>query len=171
MTADTICERRRDAPETGRRRRISPKKALHPSAISVQLPKSEPELEVQSMTAWTPTEKSRKKQVMAGKTVVAHLRKDWRLIRWAKEQGLFARIDRMTPWGNIFVLDKDGDRDTVCDSYRTYIVRKPDLVEQLESLRGKVLGCHCYPKRCHGNELIEVLAERSQPLAEAGNAR
>ncbi len=111
------------------------------------------------------SEKSRKKQVLSGETVVAHLRTDWRLIRWAKENRLFARIDRKTPWGNIFVLEEDGDRDAVCDKYRDYIVNQPDLIEQLASLRGKVLGCHCFPKRCHGNELVALLAEQSQAVA------
>jgi hypothetical protein len=101
-------------------------------------------------------------QVLAGMTVVAHLRKDWRLIRWAKGKGLFVRIDRMTQWGNVFVLGKDGDRDSVCDRYREHVVRRSELVEQLQALRGKVLGCHCYPKRCHGNELIELLGEPEQ---------
>lgn len=112
------------------------------------------------MTAWTPTEKSRKKQVLAGQTVIAHLRMDSRLIRWAKEQGLFMRIDRKTQWGNVFVLGEDGDRDTVCARYRAHVIRQPRLLEHLEVLRGKVLGCHCYPKRCHGNELIELLRQQ-----------
>jgi len=93
-------------------------------------------LEGYEMTGWTATERNRKKQVLAGRTVVAHLRKDTRLIKWAKEQGLFVRIDRKTPWGNVFVIGEDGDRDKVCDSYRNYVVRKRKLVADIESLRG-----------------------------------
>ena len=146
----------------------SAKNPLRLASISVQLPESgiKPDMEEHPMTAWTLTEKSRKKQVMAGETVVAHLRKDWRLIRWAKEHGLFVRIDRMTQWGNMFVLGEDGDRDAVCDLYRARIVRQLKLMEQLDTLRGKVLGCHCYPNRCHGNELVELLAEQGQAVLE-----
>jgi Domain of unknown function (DUF4326) len=35
------------------------------------------------------------------------------LIAWAKERRLFVRVDRATPWGNPFVLGRDGDRAIV----------------------------------------------------------
>jgi hypothetical protein len=60
------------------------------------------------------------------------------------------RIDRNTEWGNPFQMDKDGDRDTVCDSYEIFFPRKFSLHNRLDELKGKVLGCWCYPDRCHG---------------------
>ncbi len=35
---------------------------------------------------------------------------------------------------------------------------KPFPHDQLESLRGKVLGCWCHPEACHADVLVELLA-------------
>lgn len=65
------------------------------------------------------------------------------------------RIDRGTPFGNPFILGPDGDRDAVCDARRDhYLPHKPSIHKQLADLKGKVLTCHCYPERCHGESLI-----------------
>lgn len=65
-------------------------------------------------------------------------------------------------WGNPFVIGRDGNRDEVIEKYRQYILSNPELLEQLESLRDKVLGCWCSPLACHGNVLAELLnQERS----------
>ena len=74
-----------------------------------------------------------------------------------------ALIDRRTKWGNPFILGKDGDRDEVCDKYEGYIRhgRGKWLLDHLDELEGKVLGCHCKPLRCHGDTLIKLLEERS----------
>ena len=62
-------------------------------------------------------------------------------------------------WGNPFKIGPDGTREQVIEKYRTYILSKPELLGQLESLRGKTLGCWCSPQRCHGDVLIELLGE------------
>jgi hypothetical protein len=62
-------------------------------------------------------------------------------------------------WGNPFVIGRDGTREEVIVKYRTYILSKPELLEQLESLRGKTLACWCKPLACHGDVLIELLGE------------
>lgn len=64
-------------------------------------------------------------------------------------------------WGNPFVIGPDGTREEVIAKYREYILSKPELLEQLESLRGKTLACWCKPQACHGDVLVELLAERS----------
>ena len=52
----------------------------------------------------------------------------------------------------------DGDRDAVCDAYeKHYIKNKPSILKTLDSLRGKVLICHCYPERCHGLTILEAM--------------
>jgi hypothetical protein len=102
---------------------------------------------------WSESEYERKELVEAGHTVVANIKTDQQLIAWAEENGLYVRIDRQTAWGNPFILDEDGDRDDVCDSYRVYLQYKPSLQRRYDDLRGKVLGCWCHPERCHGNEL------------------
>jgi len=51
------------------------------------------------------------------------------LIAWAKEGGLFVRVDRATPWGNQFVIGRDGYRAAVIAAYRDrYLPSRPDLL-------------------------------------------
>jgi len=107
---------------------------------------------------WKQDELERKATVEAGGTVVANMRdgKDEALISWAKENGYFQRIDRNSQWGNPYELGKDGDRETVCDSHIYYFKKKLSLHQQLMNIKGKVLGCWCYPERCHGNYLKDL---------------
>ena len=107
---------------------------------------------------WKQDELERKATVEAGGTVVANMRNggDEALISWAKENGHFQRIDRNSQWGNPYELGKDGNRDTVCDSHIYYIKKKLSLHQQLMDIKGKVLGCWCYPERCHGNYLKDL---------------
>lgn len=66
------------------------------------------------------------------------------------------RIDRKTKWGNPFVLGRDGDRDTVINRFREWIVNQPELMAALPELQGKRLGCHCAPLSCHGDVLADL---------------
>jgi hypothetical protein len=111
--------------------------------------------EVKPEYEWSQSELQRKAAVEAGGTVVAnmHQNSDRALLHWAKTTGRFARIDRNSDWGNPFEMPADGDRDTVCDSYEIFFPRKFSLHNRIEELRGKVLGCWCYPQRCHGDFL------------------
>jgi hypothetical protein len=103
---------------------------------------------------WREDERSRQAEVQSGLTVVANASADKNLIAWAERERLAVRIDRSTRYGNPFVLDEDGDRDEVCDAYeRHYMPHKPSITDRIEAgeLSGKVLVCHCYPRRCHGD--------------------
>lgn len=107
---------------------------------------------------WRQDERDRQAQVNDGITVVANAAADKNLICWAESKGLAVRIDRSTRYGNPFVLNEDGDRDEVCDSYeRHYLPHKPSITDRIEAgdLTGKVLVCHCYPQRCHGDCLAD----------------
>lgn len=106
---------------------------------------------------WSESEQKRKAAVEGGKTVVANKQQDARLIAWADQQGLWVPVDRNTPWGNPFILDADGDRNTVCDNYETYLELKPSLLGRLSSLKGKVIGCWCHPERCHADHLAALV--------------
>lgn len=66
-------------------------------------------------------------------------------------------IGRPSKWGNPFLIGKDGDRDEVIRKYREWILSQPALLRDLRELRGKVLGCWCRPKACHGDVLVELL--------------
>jgi len=70
-------------------------------------------------------------------------------------------IGRGSPYGNPFVIGKDGDRNEVCDKYEKYLMESPDLLEQVrKELKGKDLVCFCNPKRCHGDTLLAVANSR-----------
>lgn len=110
---------------------------------------------------WTEDELNRRAIVESGGTVVANLHQDTdrALLAWARKTERFERIDRNSEWGNPFELGPDGDRDTVCDSYEIYFGRKYSLHERVLGLKGKVLGCWCYPQRCHGDHLVEMVQD------------
>ena len=110
---------------------------------------------------WTQDELKRKAIVEAGGTVVANMHQDTdrALLMWARKTDRFVRIDRNTEWGNPFEMGKDGERDTVCDSYEIFFPRKFSLHNRLDELKGKVLGCWCYPARCHGMYLAAKVEE------------
>ncbi len=64
-------------------------------------------------------------------------------------------IGRGSPYGNPFVIGKDGDRDDVCDKFEREILPSLDV----SALRGKHLVCFCAPKRCHGDAILKKANE------------
>ena len=71
-------------------------------------------------------------------------------------QGYDVYIGRGSPFGNPFVIGRDGDRDEVVEKYRGWVVNQSQIMRRLPDLRGKRLGCFCAPKRCHGDVLAEL---------------
>ena len=65
-------------------------------------------------------------------------------------------IGRPSKWGNPFKIGRDGTREQVIQKFREWIKRQPHLLEELEELRGKRLGCWCKPLPCHGDVLVEL---------------
>ena len=61
-------------------------------------------------------------------------------------------------WGNPFAMTGgEGDRERVIEQYKQWLHSQPELCERARrELRGKVLGCWCAPKACHGHVLAEV---------------
>ena len=66
-------------------------------------------------------------------------------------------IGRGSKWGNPFKIGIDGTREDVIEQYRDWIQTQPHLLNSLEELRGKILGCFCSPQACHGDILVELL--------------
>ena len=65
-------------------------------------------------------------------------------------------IGRGSKWGNPFRIGIDGTREDVIKQYRDWIKTQPHLLNSLEELRGKTLGCFCSPQACHGDILVEL---------------
>lgn len=71
-------------------------------------------------------------------------------------------IGRGSPWGNPFAIGDDGmSRDDVINKFDVYfheqILSDPLKVKELQSLKGKTLGCHCKPSACHGDIIANYL--------------
>lgn len=72
-------------------------------------------------------------------------------------------IGRGSIWGNPF-SHREGTkaqyvvstREEAVERFREYILGRPDLIEKLKDLKGKVLCCYCKPKSCHGDVLAEL---------------
>ncbi len=88
--------------------------------------------------------------------LVANLNTDRATIAAARRAGIYVYIGKTSSWGSPFQVGWDGDLQEVIDKYRTWIEAQPDLVAQVASLRGKVLGCYCAPRPCHGDVLVEL---------------
>lgn len=71
-------------------------------------------------------------------------------------------IMRGTPFGNPFVLGRDGDRATVVARYRHWLWQKLQadaaFAEQVRELHGRDLCCCCAPLACHGDVLARAAA-------------
>lgn len=82
-------------------------------------------------------------------------------------------IDRDTKWGNPY-SHKPGTRAKYIVSTRAEAIQKyeewirtqPDLMAQLPELDGKVLGCHCKPKACHGDVLVKLIEDSKRWILE-----
>lgn len=68
-------------------------------------------------------------------------------------------IGRPSKWGNPYVIGKDGTREEVIKKYEEHVRSSKILMRALPSLEGKVLGCWCPPRPCHGEVLIKLLEE------------
>jgi Domain of unknown function (DUF4326) len=71
-------------------------------------------------------------------------------------------IGRPSKWGNPFREGEHGTRRQVIEKYESWIRGNPELLAQLPELKGKVLGCWCHPKSCHGDVLVKLLLEIEQ---------
>lgn len=86
----------------------------------------------------------------------------WQLRRsgydW-KRDPRFVYIGRPSPWGNPYIIGKDGTRNEVIDKYRRHLLTNADLLARLPDLKGKTLVCYCKPQPCHGDVLVQLLEE------------
>lgn len=94
-----------------------------------------------------------------GEAVVININIHFHVLKYAKDKGIYQQIDRYSDFGNPFFIDSDGNRDQVCDGYVDYFKHKRSLHPKIKELKGKVLGCHCHPLRCHGDYLKELANE------------
>lgn len=73
-------------------------------------------------------------------------------------------IGRPSKWGNPFEIGPRCTREQAIAKYEVYIRRRPDLLTALDELIGKRLGCYCSPLPCHGDVLVKLIMEQTEPM-------
>lgn len=97
-----------------------------------------------------------------GETVILNMNTDLHLLKYATDKGIYVRCDRFSEFGNPFILDIDGNRDEVCEYFKNnYLPFKKGIISKIYTLKGKALGCHCYPQKCHC-ETLKNLADETE---------
>jgi hypothetical protein len=76
-----------------------------------------------------------------------------------REEPYDVYIGRGSIWGNPFRIGRDGSRPEVIAKYKRYLIKRPELVAKIPTLRGKRLGCYCSPRPCHGDVLARLADE------------
>lgn len=79
-----------------------------------------------------------------------------------KRSAYHVYIGRPGPWGNPFVIGKDGDRIQVIEKFRAWFFapEQQKLRERAkQELKGKVLACWCAPLACHGHIISKFVNE------------
>ena len=71
-------------------------------------------------------------------------------------------IGRPSKYGNPFKIGKDGTRLEVITKYKAWLLGNEKLMNDIMELDGKILGCHCKPKRCHGDILVEIIEAKKR---------
>jgi hypothetical protein len=66
-------------------------------------------------------------------------------------------IGRPSKWGNPFVLTDESERDMILSQYGLWLLDQDKLLSSLGELDGKILGCWCKPRQCHGDVLAEIV--------------
>ena len=103
----------------------------------------------------------RYKLLLEGVTCVANLKADKQLIAWAEDSDLAVYIGRAngrfrrsaSKWHNPF---KGAD---AIELFQEYLGNKPELLDRIPELRGKLLVCWCHPQPCHGHYLAQLANE------------
>lgn len=79
-------------------------------------------------------------------------------------------IGRGSPWGNPFVIGKDGDRAAVIAKFEESARAQPDFVRRVQrALKGRDLVCFCAPAACHGDVLIKLVREAEEARQNLDN--
>lgn len=86
-----------------------------------------------------------------------------------KDEAFDVYIGRGSKWGCPYTIIKDrptlakeivDSKEEALSKYREYVLGSSELMDSLDELEGKTLGCFCKPEKCHGDILLELLSQR-----------
>ena len=63
--------------------------------------------------------------------------------------GRETRFLKASKWANKYRITKTNSRKRVVEKFERFI-RKSELLQDIQELKHKNLGCWCTPKKCHG---------------------
>lgn len=83
-------------------------------------------------------------------------------------------IGRPSKWGNPFKMKYEDERLWVVTAHKDWLdgikfqgfaqEEREWILANLHLLEGKILGCYCSPKLCHGNNYINLIKKRTASL-------
>lgn len=86
-----------------------------------------------------------------------------------KKEEFDVYVGRGSKWGNPYSHKEGtiaehvvGSRREAIEKFEEYLLSNEDLMSSLKELKGKVLGCWCKPKSCHGDILLKYANGPSQ---------
>lgn len=62
-------------------------------------------------------------------------------------------------WANPYKIGPECTREESFMQYDRYIRNNAYLMSRIMELDGKILGCWCHPKKCHGDIIIAIINE------------
>lgn len=86
-----------------------------------------------------------------------------------KDEPFDVYIGRGSKWGCPYTIIKDRptlakeiveSKEEALSKYKEYVLANEELMNSLDELEGKTLGCFCKPEKCHGDVLLELLTNR-----------
>lgn len=98
-------------------------------------------------------------------TMLEEFSQDTRVVHCRKES-YDVYIGRPSEYGNPYTHINDKQtkaqfvvktREDAISSYRKWLLSQPEMLKRIMELDGKVLGCWCKPKSCHGDVIVEVI--------------
>ncbi|OWY64807.1 hypothetical protein B7486_45300 [cyanobacterium TDX16] len=112
--------------------------------------------------------------------IVINVMKHPNLRKWAEKEGRFLYagygdskkhgLVGNKKWGNPeykFDHKNDKARAKAIESYKKHFYSHPELLDSIEELKDKVLGCWCHPKPCHCDFLVEQFIAKRDGKIEA----
>lgn len=94
------------------------------------------------------------------------------VVNWNNEE-CDVYIGRPSKFGNPFPIGIYGTREEVLELYEFWLYDRLEIIKAVcNELKGKRLGCSCYPRPCHGDLLARIANgwQLCLPLVEIDHA-